>query len=47
MTLLFSMKFLNETRAVLLLSMHKVCMTLFTCNVEINFKTATRFLTFT
>ena len=45
MTLLFSLKFLNETRAVLLLSMHKVCMTLF--NVEINFKTATRFLTFT
>ena len=30
------MRFLNETRVALLLSMHKVCMTL--VNVEINFK---------
>ena len=44
-TLLFFMRFLNETRVALLLSMHKVCMTL--VNVEINFKTAARFLTFT
>ena len=43
MTLLFPLKSLNESRAVLLLSMHKVCMTLI--NVEINFETAARFLT--
>ena len=44
--LLLSMyKFLNETKVELLLSMHKVWMAF--VNVEINFKTVTRFLTFT
>ena len=42
MNLLFSMNFLNETRVVLLLSMHNICMTL--VNVEINLKLLPDFL---